>query len=162
MNCEHINSFPSKRHYYLTKEGLDELKIKLDQLRYERFSIYKRLRKMDNKEKVEHIITNDVIELLAINEENVMKISDVLNHAEPVIKNVDQSDVKIGSTVNLLLGNQTYQYTLVSTIEANPLEHKISENSPLGMALFGKKEQELINMVTPKGEKRQYKVLSIA
>jgi transcription elongation factor GreA len=163
MNYKHIKQyFPSNKHFYLTKDGLDGLRAKLDHLRKQRFAICNQLMKMDSKEKIDFILTNDIIKILQINEEDVMKIADVLQHAELVKPDANPMDVRLGSTVNLQAGDQTFQYTLVSTIEADPSENKISENSPLGQALIGRKRRETISLTTPKGQKQQYKVLSIA
>lgn len=163
MNIKYIKKyFPSNKHFYVTKEGLDGLRAQLDQLRKERHDVCNRLIGMDPKEKNDHILANDVIKMLEINEDDVMKIADVLQHAEVVAKTESTTDVKVGSTVDLQFEHQTLKYTLVSTIEADPSKNKISENSPLGKALLGKKEHETVAITTPKGARRFYRVVTVS
>lgn len=162
MNYINIRKyFPSNKHLYLTKDGLDRLKVKLDRLRQQRFAICSRLLQMDDKEKDEYILANDLIKVLEINEDDTYKIADVLQHAEPMIAKDHPYDVEVGSTVKLQFGDQTIQYMLVDSIEADPSANKISEQSPLGRALLGRKRREVVSVKTPRGDERSYKVLTI-
>ena len=153
--------FPSNKHTYLTKEGLDELKSKLDELRTERFDVCDQLRKMDSKEKFEHILSTDAIKMLQMNESEVTKISEVLNNAVTVNGN-NKSDIQLGSRVDLKFGNNTLEFMLVDSIEADPSNHKISDKSPLGKALLSKKTKETVKLLSPRGKEYFYKVLHIA
>ena len=162
MNYEYIKNIPSNKHLYISKEGLDSLKNKLDNLRKERFHICRKLREMDPKEKVEYISSDDVIKTLEVNEENILNISDVLRNISLIEEDNNANNVQIGSVVDLRLGNKTLKYRLVGTIEANPFDNKISEESPLGQALLGHKKSEVVQIVTPRGKELQYKILSIA
>lgn len=154
--------FPSNKKTYLTKEGLDDLKNKLDQLRNERFEICNRLRKMDPKEKAEYMLANDEIKMLEMNEAEVNKISNILQNAVLVTKTSNPVDVQLGSTVSLRFGDRVIKYTLVSPIEANPFDNKISGESPLGRMLLGRRVHEKFRIRTPKGKENGYEVLSIA
>jgi transcription elongation factor GreA len=51
-------------------------------------------------------------------------------------------------------------YTVVGPVEANPLEGKISNESPIGVALFGKKVDDEVTITTPKGD-ITYKIVTI-
>jgi transcription elongation factor GreA len=154
--------FPSNKKISLTKEGLDELKNKLNQLRQERYDICDRLRKMDPKEKAEYILANDEIKMLEINEAEVNRISGILQNAVLVTKSHNPIDVQLGSTVSLRFGNKIIKYTLVSPIEADPFVNKISGESPLGKLLLGRRVHDRIRMRTHKGRENGYEILSIA
>ncbi|MGE5327762.1 MAG: GreA/GreB family elongation factor [Thiobacillus sp.] len=154
--------FSINKKVYLTKEGLDDLKNRLDQLRKERFEICDRLRKMDPKEKAEYILANDEIKMLELNEAEVNKISNIIQNAVLVTKSSNPIDVRLGSTVSLRFGTEVIKYTLVSPIEADPFANKISGESPLGKTLLGRKVHEKFHVKTPKGTEKGYEVLSIA
>ena len=72
--------------------------------------------------------------------------------------------VKIGARVevkDLSSGREPKVYTLVNKTEANPLEFRISDDSPMGKALLGKRVGQKLQVDTPRG-KQNYEVLSIA
>jgi len=161
MNYKNIKHFPSNKQLYLTKKGLDNLKQQLNRLQKEKISMCKRLMKMDTKERAENISSNNMSNLLELNEIEASKILDILQHADVVEKNKWHKDIEVGSTVSLQSGHKTIEYTLVNSIEANPSMQKISEESPLGRQLLGKKEHSTVLVKSPKGKMFKYKVLSI-
>ena len=69
-----------------------------------------------------------------------------------IIKNGKKSEVTLGSTVNLKTGRKSITYTIVGPVEADPIEGKISDKSPIGSALFGKKVGEKAVINTVKGD----------
>ena len=76
----------------------------------------------------------------------------------------DSKVVKIGARVEvreLISGGEPKIYTLVNKTEANPLELRISDDSPMGKALLGKRVGQKVPVVTPRG-KLNYEVISIA
>ena len=76
----------------------------------------------------------------------------------------DSKVVKIGARVEvreLISGGEPKIYTLVNKTEANPLELRISDDSPMGKALLGKRVGQKVPVVTPRG-KLSYEVISIA
>jgi transcription elongation factor GreA len=154
--------FSINKKVTLTKEGLNDLKQKLDRLRQERYEICDRLRKMDPKEKAEYILANDEIKMLEMNEAEVNKIANILQNAVLVTKKDNPTDVQLGSTVSVRFGNKIIRYTLVSAIEADPFANKISGDSPLGKMLLGRRVHEKFRIRTPKGAENGYEVLSIA
>jgi len=73
------------------------------------------------------------------------------------------AEVGMGNKVKLvdLATKAEYEYTIVGTTEANPVDEKrISDESPVGRAIIGKRKGEVAVVATPKG-KREYKVLKI-
>jgi transcription elongation factor GreA len=59
------------------------------------------------------------------------------------------------------MGNKTVTYTIVGPVEANPMEGKISNESPIGLALFGRKVGDDAEITTPKGVVK-YKIAQIS
>ena len=87
-------------------------------------------------------------------EGRILEIQDILLHAK-IIKTGKKTKVDMGSTVSLESDGKTNTYTLVGVVEANPIEGKISNESPIGKAILGKKVGDEISL--PNG-----KVLKIA
>lgn len=78
-------------------------------------------------------------------------------------KSKKAATVKLGSKVTVLDVELDYEetYEIVSSIEADPIENKISDDSPLGAALVGKKEGSTISVDAPVGTV-EYKIVKIA
>lgn len=72
----------------------------------------------------------------------------------------ESSGITVGSEIKVQLGNQVREFTLISLALGNPGQGKISQHSPLGQALLGRKAGEEIEVETPVGRVR-YKILSI-
>jgi transcription elongation factor GreA len=66
----------------------------------------------------------------------------------------------MGSKVTAKTGQKEKEFSIVSFNEADPLEGKISNESPLGLSFLGKKKGEEVMVRTPKGEVK-YKILKI-
>lgn len=78
-------------------------------------------------------------------EGRILEIEDILLHAK-IIKEGKREKVAMGSTVTLESNGKKSTYTLVGAVEANPLEGKISNESPIGVAIFGKKVGETVEL----------------
>jgi transcription elongation factor GreA len=89
-------------------------------------------------------------------EGRILEIEDILLHAK-IIKAGKKEKVAMGSTVTLESDGKKNTYTLVGAVEANPLEGKISNESPIGVAIFGKKVGEEVKL--PNG--KTFKVTDI-
>lgn len=74
-------------------------------------------------------------------EGRIMEIQDILKNAK-VIRGGKKTKVDLGALVILDMGGRTVEYTLVGPTEANPLEGKISNVSPIGKAMLGRKAGE--------------------
>lgn len=89
-------------------------------------------------------------------EGRILEIEDILLHAK-IIESGKKEKVAMGSTVTLESDGKKSTYTLVGAVEANPLEGKISNESPIGVAIFGKKVGEEVKL--PNG--KTFKVAEI-
>jgi transcription elongation factor GreA len=78
-------------------------------------------------------------------------------------KRVDTSVVSIGSVVRLrdVDAKETIEYFIVGSAEANPAERKLSNESPVGKAIMGRKKGETVEVATPKGAKLKFKIMEI-
>lgn len=75
-------------------------------------------------------------------ENRIIEIQEILKNAA-IIKAPKQGDIiSIGASIVIDMGGKEFTYTLVGPVEANPLEGKISHESPLGKELMGRKADE--------------------
>ena len=96
-------------------------------------------------------------------EARIEELEKILKNAEVVDEDeVDLEKINIGCKVKILdmEFNEECEYKIVGSTEANSLKGKISNESPVGKALIGKKEGDVITVETPAGS-LQYKVLEI-
>ncbi|MEZ0537519.1 transcription elongation factor GreA [Caldicellulosiruptoraceae bacterium PP1] len=96
-------------------------------------------------------------------EERILYLEKLLKSVEIIDKDEISTDfVGIGTKVKILdlETEETLEYEIVSSKEANPFENKISDESPVGKALVGKKAGEEVEISVPAGKFR-YKILEI-
>ena len=92
----------------------------------------------------------------------IAEIQAILANAQVAATTGDLT-VSIGSTVSLIDPNgEVMEVTLVGTTETNSLEHKISNESPVGHAIIGHGEGDSVEVVTPSGKTRIYTIAKIA
>jgi transcription elongation factor GreA len=152
-------------YVYLTKEGLDKLKKKLHDLKFNKRPIISQkiatARDLgDLKENAEYHAAREELSLL---ETKLHQLQDRVARA----RIIDESDVSIDhvsilTSVNVqdLKRNKEYEYILVSAEESDIKKNKISIASPVGKGLLGKKVGEIAEIEAPSGILR-YKILSI-
>ena len=98
----------------------------------------------------------------AQNAARIAEIQAILANAQIAATTGDLT-VSIGSTVTLVDPNgEVIEVTLVGTTETNSLEHKISNESPVGHAIIGHGEGDSVEVVTPSGKTRVYTIAKIA
>ena len=56
---------------------------------------------------------------------------------------------------------ETIEYFIVGSAEANPAERKLSNESPVGKAIMGRKKGETVEVATPRGAKLKFKIMEI-
>ena len=74
-------------------------------------------------------------------ENRILEIEDILKNAS-IIQTKQSDKVSVGSTVVIDMAGKEFTYTVVGPVEANPLEGKISNESPIGKQLLGRKVNE--------------------
>ena len=96
-------------------------------------------------------------------EARIEEIEKILKNAEVVVEDeVDLGTISVGCKVKVhdMEYNEDMEFKLVGSTEANSLQGKISNESPVGKALIGAKMGDIVNVEMPSGV-RQYKVLDI-
>jgi len=149
-----------KKQYQITIDGKKELENELVALKSRRGDVADKIAEArdfgDLSENAEYDAAREEQGLL---ETRIADIEEIINNAD-IIKAGAKSSVALGSKVSLTLGKKTFEYTIVGPVEANPLEGKISNESPIGEALFGKKVGDDATITTPKGNVT-YKIAQI-
>ena len=149
-----------KKQYQITNEGKSELEAELNELKSRRGNVAEKISNArdfgDLSENAEYDAAREEQGLL---ETRIAEIEDILNNAE-IIKASSKSAIGLGSRVELRTGKKSVKYTIVGPVEANPLEGKVSNESPIGMALYGKKVDDQVTITTPKGD-ISYTIVSV-
>ena len=105
---------------------------------------------------------DDAKEEQAKNAARIAEIQAILANAKDAESLDHTLTVSIGCTVSLVDGDGTVtDVTLGGTTETNSLEHKISNESPVGRAIIGHAEGETVEVVTPSGRSRIYTIAKI-
>ncbi len=137
---------------FLTEEGRTRLMAELDDLKtVQRPGIIKRIHEAKEfGELNEGNESDEVRNEQAFIEGRIMMLERLLRDAE-VISTHSSDTVSIGSTVRLKSDNGERQYTIVGTDEIDLTTSKISNESPLGQALAGRKIGDSVTVNTPRG-----------
>ncbi len=152
-----------KKQFYLTQEGVDELKTELAQLTALRAPIAERIKTArefgDLSENAEYSSARQEQERV---EGRIAEIENILLNVEIIKKPRGGRLVQLGSFVKLKNGGgKAKEFQVVGTVEADPLKGKISDESPIGQALLGRKEGEEVEIKTP-AETSKYKIVDIS
>ena len=150
-----------KKQFRLTQEGIDELTGELKGLVGRRGEIAESIKlareQGDLSENAEYHAAKDEHEK---NEGRILEVENILASVELIKKPKGDSKVQLGSNVKLKNGTTTKKFKVVGTVEADPLSGKISDESPLGKALLGKKLNDDVEITTP-AETTTYKIVEI-
>ena len=131
-----------KKSIDLTKEGKAELEKELEERIKERDVIVEKIATArafgDLSENEDYSAARSEQKL---NEGRIAEIEEILKSAR-IIKSAGHDKVVMGAKVTVEVGGKEFVYSIVGPVEANPLEGKISNESPIGKAMFGKKAGE--------------------
>jgi transcription elongation factor GreA len=149
----------------LTPEGYEKLKQEIEHLSTaKRREVADRIRVArefgDINENAEY---DDAKNEQAMLEQRIATLEERLLAARVIEKGDVSSDVvSIGSHVRLkdMEANETVEYHVVGSAEANPAEHKLSNESPVGKAILGRKKGEVVEVAAPRGSLK-FKILDI-
>ena len=145
----------------ISKEGYEKLRQELEHLStVRRREIADRIESAkelgDLSENAEYA---EAKEEQAFNEGKILELKSLLKNVK-VVEGGNNGKIGMGSKVLVEVDKQKKEFEIVSFNEANPLEGKISNESPLGIALLDKDKGDKVKVQTPKGEK-EYKILKI-
>jgi transcription elongation factor GreA len=148
----------------LTKDGLQKLEQELEDLKTNhRREVNERIRQAkefgDISENAEY---EDAKQEQAFVEGRILKVEAMIRNARIIDESEYSTDeVHLGATVKVKEGkNESIEFTIVGSTEADPAHARLSNESPLGKALIGRKKGETIEVTTPRGVKI-YKIEAI-
>lgn len=149
-----------QKAYQITAEGRAELEKELEELKSRRGEVADKISDArdfgDLSENAEYDAAREEQGLL---ETRIAEIEDIIANAD-IIKSSGKGVVGLGSVVEIKAGAKAFTYTIVGPVEANPIDGKVSNESPIGMALYGKKVGDTVTITTPKGD-TSYDVVSV-
>jgi transcription elongation factor GreA len=154
------------REALITPEGLEKLKEELDFLQSDkRREVADRIKAarefgdiMENSE------YDDAKNEQAMLEQRIAQLQDKLRRAAVIDnKQVDTEQVGVGALVHVKdqKSGKSQKFQIVGSAEADPGEHKLSNESPIGKALIGHKKNEVVAVEVPRGPKRKLKITKI-
>ena len=149
--------------YYLTHEGMAKLKAELDQLKgVKRRELAKRLRSaIQMGDLSENADYHKAKEDQAFLEGRIQEIEYLLRNATIIERNPSAEQVGLGNHVTIQEdGFPPETYHIVGAKEADPRNGKISNESPIGRAVFDRRIGDIVEVATPGGTRR-LKVLKI-
>jgi transcription elongation factor GreA len=149
----------------LTPEGYEQLKQELESLRTDgRRDVADRIRVArefgDIAENAEY---DDAKNEQAMLEHKIAQLEERLLDARVIdTADIDTSVVSLGARVRLkdIDANETVEYFIVGSAEANPAEKKLSNESPVGRAIIGRKKGEVVEVSAPRGSLK-FKIMDI-
>ncbi|MEO8785184.1 MAG: transcription elongation factor GreA [Candidatus Saccharimonadales bacterium] len=152
--------------YSLTKEGIAELTAEASGLIAQRSDITQRIKDArelgDLSENAEYTSARQEQDRT---ESRISEIEHILQNVKVITKPKVAGKVSLGSKVTLKgssdNGGKTKQFQVVGTVEADPMNGKISDESPIGLALMGKKAGDSVEIKTPV-ETATYKITDIS
>jgi transcription elongation factor GreA len=154
------------RDEILTPQGLEDLKQKIEHLSTtRRREVAERIKEArefgDISENSEY---DDAKNEQAMLERQIAELEEKLRGAQVIDeKSVSTEAVAVGTTVHVKdqKTEKSVKYKIVGSSEANPSENKLSNQSPVGKALIGKKRGDLVSVPVPRGPARKLKITKI-
>lgn len=156
----------SEKEVFLTREGFDKLEAELEEAKIvKRKEVAERIRAaLDFGDISENSEYDQAKNEQAQLEERIAKIESILRNAKLIEDEEISTDVVgIGSKVIVLdvEYNEEMEYTIVGSAEANPQNGRISNESPVGKALLGSKQGQVVDVNVPDGVLK-YQIQKIA
>ena len=154
------------REVILTPEGLEELKARIEHLSTQRrMEVAERIKEArafgDISENSEY---DDAKHEQALLEKQIAELEEKLRSATVIDEESVSTDVVGVGTLVHVKDQQTdksVKYRIVGSAEANPSENKLSNESPVGKALLGRKRNEIVSVPLPRGGTRELKITKI-
>ncbi len=154
------------RQSVITPEGLEKLKEEIETLSTtKRLEVAERIKEArefgDISENAEY---DDAKNEQALLEARIAQLEERLRRATVIDeKALGTDEVKFGSIVHVKdqKSGNSQKFQIVGTAEADPAEHKLSNESPIGKALVGRKRNDVVSVDVPRGPKRKLKITKI-
>jgi transcription elongation factor GreA len=154
------------RETLITPEGLEKLKEELEYLENDkRREVADRIKQArefgDIAENSEY---DDAKNEQAMLEQRIASLQDRLRRAAVIDnKHLDTETVGVGAVVHVKdqKSGKSQKFQIVGSAEADPMEHKLSNESPIGKALVGSRRNDVVTVETPRGPKKKLKITKI-
>lgn len=147
---------------YFSKEGLEKLKeeyaLRTGQTRADIAARIKEAK--DQGDLSENAEYAEAKEAQSLNEGRIEDLKAILDNAVIIAKPAAGGAVAVGSHIRVQNGGEAREFLIVGASEADPVNGKISNESPLGSAFLGRKKGEKVSVTTPKGPV-EYKVIEV-
>jgi len=155
-----------QRDVLLTPEGLDKLKDEIEHLStVKRREVAERIKEArefgdisENSEYDDAKNEQAMLEARIASLEEKLRSASVINASE-----LDSNVVRVGSLVSVKDegSGKSLKYTIVGSTEANPSENRLSNESPVGKGLLGRKKGDTVKVTLPNGKSRELKITKI-
>jgi transcription elongation factor GreA len=154
------------RQAVITPEGLEKLKEEIENLSTEkRREVAARIKEArefgDISENAEY---DDAKNEQALLEARIARLEERLRRATVIDKKeVGTDEVTVGSVVHVKdqKSGDSQKFQIVGSTEADPLEQKLSNESPIGKALIGRKRNDVVTVEVPRGPRKKLKITKI-
>jgi len=151
-----------KKMFHLTTKGVADLEVELKALLAERGNIAERIKLArefgDLSENAEYSSARQEQER---SEARIAEIDHILKNVTIIENPKNKNIVELGNTVVLKGSDNEKTFTIVGSVEADPLNGMISDESPIGKALMGKRLDDEVEIVTP-AQTSTFKIASIS
>jgi transcription elongation factor GreA len=146
---------------FLTKNGCQKLNQQLVDLKKKQEHLINQIEDVAQPdESGEDGLVTQLKEELEVTNNTIDEIEETLVSSEVVNGNTSFNSIQVGCKVKIKIATDTKEFFIVNQLESDPSLNKISDQSPLGKALIGKKINDEIEVNAPIG-KTIYKVISI-
>jgi len=145
----------------ISKEGYEKLQKEMDECLKRRREIAERIERAkelgDLSENAEY---HDAKDAQAFNEGRISELMSLIKNLTVVEHEANHGSAGMGSKVTVKINGKEKQYTIVSFNEADPVEGKISNESPLGSSFIHRKRGDKVRVTTPSGE-AEYEIIKV-
>ncbi len=143
-----------RKPIYLTADGLAKLEAELNHLRtVRRAEIANQIHlAKELADAVDNAEYDDAKNLQAFVEGRILTLEHITKNAVIIAAEHATDSVRVGTTVTMITpGGEEEHYTIVGSYEADPVQGRISNESPVGRALLGKRVGDEVNVMAPGG-----------
>ena len=139
------------KNTYLTSKGLSDARIELEYLKKtKRVQIAERIHQArEYGDITENSEYDAAMDEQAMMENRISELENILKSAKVISEKQTTDFIVIGSTVKIEMDDGIDEFKIVGRVEADPSKKRISNESPLGMALLGAKKGEEVDVATP-------------
>ena len=155
----------AKKEFLLTSEGFLDLETELNELKnVRRPKVIEAIKDARSQGDLSENADYDAARAEQAEVEGRIKELEYMLENAKIIQKESGHIVGLGSTVTISYvdDDDTEVYSIVGSMEADPFENKISNESPLGRALIGRRTGDVVSVETPAGGISEYKILKVS